>query len=75
VHRTPTVANAQNLLMKKLRWVCEPQLSSDDFDCHLKLFEDDLMVEQARAIRDLMMAHVPDLDDEARDEGDVVVAS
>jgi hypothetical protein len=63
VHRTPTVATTQNVLMKKLGVVCKSQVSTEDFEHYLKLFNDDLTVDQARAIGELVMAHVPDPED------------
>jgi hypothetical protein len=59
VDQTPTVATTQNVLMKKLGVMQETHVSTEDFDRYLKLFEDGLRVYQARAIGELIMAHVP----------------
>jgi hypothetical protein len=58
-HRVPTVAVAQNILMKRLGLVAEQHVESDDFNTYINLFRDGLSEEQARIIDDLFMDKPP----------------
>jgi hypothetical protein len=57
--RVPTVAAAQNVLMKRLGLVAEQHVESDDFNTYINLFRDGLSEEQARIIDDLFMDKPP----------------
>jgi hypothetical protein len=53
--RTPAVAAAQNVLMKKLGISKERQLETVDFERYITIFEKVLIDEQIKLIRDLFM--------------------
>jgi hypothetical protein len=54
--RTPAVAAAQNVLMKKLGISSEPQLDAADFERYISIFENGLTDEQIMLIRELFQA-------------------
>jgi hypothetical protein len=61
-NRTPVVAAAQNLLMRKLGVLQnQPKIESADFDHYIKLFAEGLTEVQAQMIWELFMVEVPAL--------------
>jgi hypothetical protein len=55
LHRTPTVAAAQNLLMKKLRLVTDTEIATEDFEAYIRIFKEWLAQEQCKLIVELFM--------------------
>jgi hypothetical protein len=59
-NRTPAVVAAQSLLVCKLGFLqAQNEIQSTNFDRYIQLFAEGLKEEQAQAIMELFMDHVP----------------
>jgi hypothetical protein len=65
--RLHVVADAQNVLMRKLGMVGDVHVESSDFDHYINTFKDGLTEAQVETIQELFVSHVL-----APEEGDMV---
>jgi hypothetical protein len=58
LHRTPTVATTQNMLIKKLDLFDQAELKIGDFESYILAFQEGLLEDRVRLINELFVANV-----------------